>query len=376
MPKWLAVADCKVLLQSLLSAELSAYRGAAVPFWPAQPDIDSLERLHLASCVNEFFCLYETGTEDRLLMTNSIDDWATLVSDATSETSGLTFRTSGSTGNPVAYVHRWEHIEAEVDSLTKDLICLASTLRVISWLPVHHLYGFMLGVALPAMFNIPRSAVTNAVLPALTDGDLLVTVPPRWDYLAKSGRAWPENFFGVSSAGRLSTATYNSLLNQGVSGLLDIYGCTELGGIATRRQSNAPYQLLNHWQRSNTHHIKRINSDDVMPLQDDVLWNNKRSFLLKGRFDDVVSIGGVNVSITYVVERLRSLKTVADCVVRTTIHGSQIRLKAFVVPTVNEDETAKDLTQAIALWPAAERPVNITYGDAVPKNSVGKLTDW
>lgn len=376
MSQWLTVADCKAVLQSLLSAELSAYRGEAVSLWQAQPDIDSLERLHLASCVNEFFCLYETGEEDRLLMTNSLDDWAALVAAATGVTSGLTFRTSGSTGNPVACVHRWQHIKAEVDALTQQLGTLTPISRVISWLPVHHLYGFMLGVALPAITSIPRVYVAGAVLPALSKGDLLVSVPPRWDYLAKSARSWPEDVIGVCSAGRLSATTYDSLLNQGISGLLDIYGCTESGGVATRWQSNAPYQLLNHWQRSSSGHIQRISSGEVMPLQDQVHWKNERSFMLEQRLDQVVSIGGVNVSLSYITERLRSLKTVADCIVRVTEHGTQTRLKAFVVPKVNKDETAKEITQTVALWPAAERPVNITYGDAIPKNSLGKLTDW
>ncbi|MCH8539114.1 MAG: acyl-CoA synthetase, partial [Alkalimonas sp.] len=94
MPQWFTRAEGKTVLRSLLSAELSAYRGMPAD-WQDNPDIDSLERLHLAGCVNEFFQLHETGVEDRLLMTNSLDDWASLVAQATAETSGLTFRTSG-----------------------------------------------------------------------------------------------------------------------------------------------------------------------------------------------------------------------------------------------------------------------------------------
>lgn len=177
MPQWLSKADCKAVLKSLLSAELADYRGTPVPDWQYSPSIDSLERLHLAACVNEFFCLHETGVEDRLLMTQSVDDWASLVADAVADTSGVTFRTSGSTGTPSPHLHRWEDIEAEAHALGHRFATLMPIQRVVSWLPLHHLYGFMLGVALPGVVSIPRLSVQTTTLPPLLPGDLVVTVP-------------------------------------------------------------------------------------------------------------------------------------------------------------------------------------------------------
>ncbi|MDR7119547.1 AMP-binding protein [Rheinheimera soli] len=377
MAQQLTVSDCKLVLQSLLSAELSAYRGIAIPYWQEPADIDSLELLHLASCVNEFFCLHETGAEDRLLMTKSLDDWAALVAHATCETSGLMFRTSGSTGNPTSHHHKWEHIKAEVDSLAFVLLSSKPIKRVVSWLPLHHLYGFMLGMAFPAMATIPQLAVTDAVLPKLSSGDLLVTVPPRWEYLARSRRAWEPAIYGVCSTGELSEHTGSSLLSQGLSGLLDIYGSTETGGIAARWLPETSYQLLKHWQPGcDAQHIQRENDGAELPLLDNVEWDSERHFVLKGRLDEVISIGGVNVSVTYVGQKLRALESVADCTVRVAKQGTQLRLKAFVIPRTSEDETATEINNAIKLWPAAERPVQITYGADLPTNEMGKLTDW
>lgn len=376
MSHWLTVSDCKLILQSLLNAELSTYRGTPIPAWQDPPEIDSLERLHLAGFVNEFFCLHETGAEDRLLMTTSLDDWAALVVKAIPDTSGLTFRTSGSTGVPVAHHHCWQDIEAEVSSLAERLAPVLVVQRVLSWLPLHHLYGFMLGIALPAKLNLPRASVTGAVLPELRPGDLLVTVPPRWDYLVKTRRAWPAELCGVTSAGPLSAATAQALHAQGLRGLLDIYGSTETGGIASRWQTDTAYQLLAHWQRHEPCHIQHTGNGAVLPLQDKVIWHNDRSFMLDGRLDDVVVIGGVNVSPAYVVQRLETLQSVSKCAVRATMQASQLRLKAFVVPQISEEEAASEIAQATASWPAAERPVTITYGVALPTNSIGKLADW
>ncbi|TVP43353.1 MAG: acyl-CoA synthetase [Halomonas sp.] len=376
MPQWLSAADCKTVLQSLLSAELAAYRQTPVPDWQYLPTIDSLERLHLAACTNEFFCLHETGVEDRLLMTRHFDDWAAIVAQAVNTTSGLTLRTSGSTGSPVAHLHRWEDIEAEAVALARRFSARVPISRVISWLPLHHLYGFMLGIALPGVLGVPRIAADSMALPTLSSGDLLVTVPPRWEYLARSRTTWPANMLGVSSTAPLSAATWETVTERGLTGLLDIYGSTETGGVATRWRENEPYRLLAHWQRFDAQHIQRVDSHVATPLSDNTCWHDESTFTLEGRHDDVVVIGGVNVSPQHVAQQLRALASVADCAIRTTGSATQLRLKAFVVPESSEHETANAIAQAIASWPAAERPIRITYGDALPTNTIGKLTDW
>ncbi|WP_167470085.1 AMP-binding protein [Vreelandella andesensis] len=376
MPQWLSEADCKAVLQSLLSAELAAYRGTSAPDWQSSPSIDSLERLHLAACVNEFFRLHETGVEDRLLMTKHIDGWAAIVTQALDDTSGLTFRTSGSTGDPTAHLHRWEDIEAEAQALIQRLAPAMPINRVIGWLPIHHLYGFMWGVALPRLMDVTRITVEKAALPAFVSGDMLVTVPPCWDYLASTRKRWPENVTGVSSSAPLSAATFNALTQQGLASLLDIYGSTETGGVATRWRVPEPYQLLAHWQRFDTQYIQRVNSEQPVPLLDATKWVDDTRFIVKGRFDDVVIIGGVNVSPQHVARNLCALTGVADCMVRVTGSTSSPRLKAFVVPVQDEHETASTIAQATSQWPAAERPVSVTYGESLPTNAMGKLTDW
>nr|WP_231613959.1 AMP-binding protein [Halomonas sp. BC04] len=377
MTQWLTQADCKAVMHSLFCAELAAYRGEPVPGWQELQEIDSLERLHLAACVNEFFCLHETGLEDRLLMTYSFDEWVSFVAEAITETSGLTFRTSGSTGSPSAHFHRWEHIEAEANALARRLASVMSMKRVISWLPLHHLYGFMLGVALPCVAGVPRNAVSGVSLPGLSSGDLVVTVPPRWDYLARSNTLWPGHMAGVSSTASLSPQTSSRLINQGLMGMLDIYGSTETGGVATRWQHDMPYQLLCHWRQHDTQSIKRVDDNIITPLLDKAHWHNDTTFTLNGRHDGVVSIGGVNVSTSYVKQRLLSLESVKECAVRTTGNPAQQRLKTFIVPASGQEPVAaQDIAQLIAKWPAAERPVSVTYGDALPTNAMGKLSDW
>jgi 4-coumarate--CoA ligase len=66
------------------------------------------------------------------------------------------------------------------------------------------------------------------------------------------------------------------------------------------------------------------------------------------------------------------------CAVRPldTIYGT--RLKVFVVPIDAADgEVRSELRDWLKInLTAAERPIQLTLGDKLPRNSMGKLCDW
>ena len=99
----------------------------------------------------------------------------------------------------------------------------------------------------------------------------------------------------MSSTAPLAATTHAALLDQGLTGLLEIYGSTETGGVATRWQPDAPYTLLAHWQRHDANQLRHA-SGALVPLLDHTEWHDERRFTLGGRHDDVIAIGGVNVS--------------------------------------------------------------------------------
>ncbi|WP_075879265.1 AMP-binding protein [Vreelandella massiliensis] len=376
MPTWMTPPLIRAVLHSLLATELSDYRGVPLSSLSDAPAIDSLERLYLASSVAEFFCLHETGMEDRLLMEESVDAWAALIGRAVAHTSGLVFHTSGSTGERKACHHRWADIDAEARALHQRIAEQVTPKRVVAWLPLHHLYGFMLGVAYPAVNGL-EVQLADKTLPTLHEGDVVVTVPPRWAYLAKARAGWPPNGLGVSSTAPLPGEVASALAARGMP-LMEIYGSSETGGVATRFAPAESYTLLSHWQRETS---DTLIAADARPqrahLPDHVAWEDARRFTLGSRHDDVVSVGGVNVSPSAVARELEALPEVQQCAVRPTQSHGQTRLKAFVVPTeAYRDEAATRLEKAISDWPSAKRPVSITYGDALPTNAMGKLTDW
>lgn len=376
MSRWLDTTTVKELLHSLLHAELSAYRGAQVSLAPNGLQIDSLERLYLAASVNEFFNLHETGVEDRLLMTESLEAWAELIVEAMPYTSGLSFRTSGSSGVPKTCHQSWLAIETEARALHRRLHDKVSATRVVSWLPLHHLYGFMLGIAYPLVNGLPRLAAGDT-LPALHSGDVIVTVPPRWGYLASSRKSWPSDVVGVTSTGPLPQHAAQLLTANGLPNLLEIYGSSETGGVATRWFPAASFELLEHWQRSSCDAISAVHCGERVGLPDHIAWQDTRRFTLQGRRDDLVTIGGTNVSPLEVAGKIEALPEVSHCAVRAYIAGDdQVRLKAYIVPSASEEDASAGLDAMLPSLPAAQRPVSITFGHALPTNALGKLCDW
>lgn len=378
MATWMQPSLITSVLRSLLQSELSAYRGVPVSSLPDSPAVDSLESLYLASSVAEFFCLHETGVEDRLLIDGSLEAWSQLVGDAIDHTSGLVFRTSGSTGEPKECHHRWEDIEAEARALHLRINERIVPERVVAWLPLHHLYGFMLGVAYPALNGLDV-CIAKKTLPPLREGDVVVTVPPRWAYLAKARHNWPTNVLGVSSTAPLPDDTAAQLADSDLTGVMEIYGSSETGGVATRFHSAEPFTLLPHWQKNTTDSLVSADSHHrEAGLPDRVVWQEASRFMLAGRHDDQISIGGINISPSEVARELEALPEVQSCSVRAARAGDgQARLKAFVVPNNLAPETVTECLDAtINDWPAAKRPVSFTFGDALPTNSIGKLADW
>ncbi len=382
------------VLRSLIPEELSANREhrsdppdaqqlSADTRLDAEPlRADSLDRLNLASALNRFFRLHETGVEDRLLAVRRIGDMAELIADASQHTSGLTFSTSGSTGTPQPHHHSWQALTQEAETLAT---LIGHHPRVIAWLPVHHLYGFVFGVALPRALGstvIESHAAPATLLRSPAADDLIATVPPRWRYLLDSDHRFCGGT-GISSTAALDPPCRSGLLKAGLHALAEVYGATETGGIGMRWAPAEDYRLLPYWQCDADGNLQRTLPDattmTVTPL-DHLHWTQERVFHPRGRTDDVIQIGGVNVSPEHVARRLEGHPAVAACAVRSHGEGSRRRLKAFIVPAQAEadPETLREELEAWA-WehlPAVERPTDLRIGAEPPRNAMGKLQDW
>lgn len=381
-------SGCEALIGELVTCELADQRGESARSVQANlmPDalmdaaplrMDSLEFMAAAQTVNAFFRLHSVGTEDYLLRHRTIADWVEVVLATLRQgTDGLAFRSGGTTGTPTTQVQTWAHLEAELCHLAGLTVGVR---RVVLLVPVRHIYGCIWGPLLAARLDVPLLVGNDAdaaVHGDLCSGDLLVGFPERWQYLVEIVGPFPQGVVGVTSTAPCPEDLWPALDRLGLARLLEIYGSSETGGIGWRDAPDRPFRLFGHWRRGEGTALRRQDGHTVR-APDHVTWEDEAHLRPAGRRDNAVQIAGMNVIPETVRTRMRDCPDIKDCAVRVRETARGQRLKAFVVPHRDDEQTREQ----IADWlhqnlSAAERPVALTFGDALPRNDMGKLTDW
>jgi len=205
-----------------------------------------------------------------------------------------------------------------------------------------------------------------------------VSSPVHLRALLDAGLALPEMALVVSATAPLSAQLAQDIEARCNAPLMEIYGSTETGLIATRRPTqSAEWQLLPgiKWVvegdcvRACGGHIETPTAmnDRIAPITDE-------HFLLHGRLADLVNIAGKRHSLASLDHLLNTLPGVVDGAFYMPDEASPdhvTRLAACVV--------APGMAAAALLAALRERidpvflPRPLLFVDALPRNSTGKL---
>lgn len=294
----------------------------------------------------------------------------------------ITFFTSGSTGTPKACFHSPATFAQEAAFLRPYF---QGRTRILSVVPAHHLYGFSFGVHLPAFCGIPvhrTIALPHVIAAAMRPGDAVIGLPLLWQALLKTGNVPSgKDILAVSATAPIEEHTLRSLEQAGFA-LADIFGSSETGVTGIRTTSHGAYRLAPHFIRTGPDMLERSLPDaprSPVHLEDHLHWLDDRHFLPTGRRDNAVQVGGVNVYPARIATKIQSLPGIAACAVRLMRPEEGTRLKAFIVPSREEDtqELKRSLRRRLRQMLSAEEcPVAFSFGSSLPRNSMGKLADW
>ena len=357
-------------------------------------DLDSMDLVALSTDAASLFNIFDVGLEDLLLAKRTLADWADVVLLARSKgASGFTFASSGSTGAPKRFRHEDAWLAQEVLAWQALLPVLGfSPKRVVVCVPRCHIYGFIWGVVLPAMLDLPvlDLSATLAQPSQFEPSDWIIAAPPQWRAWSERvqlGARWPTGTWGVSSTAPLADETANALAPH--VPVLQIYGSSETAGLAWRTQPG-PWSWAAHWHISESAATALRHCPDgqwraftlpdvVTRLPQNALASaSARQFYLGERSDCAVQVLGHNVLPDWVADQLRGVEGVADLCVRLDLGSAEPRLKAFVVCHAQADpaQVLGALSLQSQLLPAHARPMRWTFGASLPTNALGKPTDW
>jgi len=236
--------------------------------------------------------------------------------------------TSGTTGTPVPHAKTWGRLGDAVGVEATRLGFDGSRQRtIVATVPPQHMYGFESSVLLPLFsghafcaerpFFPSDIAATLASVPAPR---ILVSTPVHLRALIAADIDLPELELIVSATAPLAETLAAAVEARFEVPVLEIYGSTETGQIASRRTTaGSEWQL---WPgvrieiRDGETRVHGGHLEMPTPMGDVLEVTARDRFLLKGRSCDMVNIAGKRSSLAYLNHQLASIPGVSTLIYR------------------------------------------------------------
>ncbi|CAG9170654.1 2-succinylbenzoate--CoA ligase [Cupriavidus laharis] len=307
--------------------------------------------------------------------------------------------TSGSTGQPVAHAKTWGAMVRGARATAQRLGLLdGRAWTLVGTLPPQHMFGLEATVMLAlqagaALASAPAfyPADIRAALHTVPRPRALVTSPVHLRALLQAGGDLPPADLVLSATAPLGRALAGQARHALAAPLLEIYGSTETGALATRATADTEEWTLLPGIRLESRLEPAADGDtdavtwaagghidQPVALGDAIGPIDAARFLLHGRKADMIKIAGKRTSLAYLNQQLTAIDGVQD--------------GTFYLPDdVHEDEAAGRVVRLVALAVApgvpATRIVQALRGrvdaaflprplclvDRLPRNAAGKL---
>jgi acyl-coenzyme A synthetase/AMP-(fatty) acid ligase len=293
--------------------------------------------------------------------------------------------TSGSTGEPKRYLRTWGALLHETRVAGRRLgLAPERGGYVVATVPPQHMYGFVYSVMLPIQFGYVLEAERpfypddiRRVLASHAHPGILVTTPVHIRACVLDAAPLPPLEFILSSTAPLDKDLAAQAERDFNTRVLEFYGSTETGAIASRRQADSePWQVFDDIHVSQDEAGFRVDAPyfaSPMILSDSVQVLSDKEFVLYGRNTDLIKIAGKRISLGDLNRRLLAIEGVQDGTffLPDAERGREPRLTAFVVaPDQSRDVILQALRRQIdpVFLP---RPLRLV--EALPRNATGKL---
>ncbi|HTD89559.1 MAG TPA: AMP-binding protein [Burkholderiales bacterium] len=292
--------------------------------------------------------------------------------------------TSGSTGAPQPHPKTWgalvHRVQAEAVRLELPRPC-----AVIGTVPPQHMFGFESTVLLAWHNGFALShaqpfypADICQALAAVPAPRVLVSSPVHLRALVGMGLALPEIASVVSATAPLSVQLARDIEARCAAPLLEIYGSTETGQIASRRPTQrSEWQLFPGLSWVKTGGRMRASGDYIettAPMNDVIEPVTEDYFLLHGRIEDMINIAGKRHSLTGLNHLLNSIPGVVDGAFYMPDESGADQVTRLAACVVAPELNASHLMAALRLHlDPVFLPRPLLFVDALPRNSTGKL---
>jgi len=293
--------------------------------------------------------------------------------------------TSGSTGIPNANPKTWRQLtESAIRVKERFGINDIQQHTVIATVPPQHMYGFETTIVFPLIIGVAihsgRPFFPSDIQQAIGETaapHILVTTPLHLNACKCEQTGWPEIDFVISATAHLSEIIAREAEKILKTRILEIYGCSEVGAIATRRLTKQMrWKLLKNYRLTTTGESSLLDvpgCEVSIALPDLIESHGDKYFKLAGRCSDLINIGGKRGSLKDLTDKLKLVDGVRDAVfiMPDEVPGKRVRLIALVVaPGCNEKTLRRELGRLVDMV-FLPRPLILVQ--QLPYNELGKL---
>lgn len=293
--------------------------------------------------------------------------------------------TSGSTGRPAQHLKTWG---ALIEGMRRQIAMLgivaSSPRTVIATVPPQHMYGFESSLLMPLLSGdiiyggkpfFPHD-IERAFARSQT-ACILVTTPFHLRACVESHITLRGVEFILSATAPLSANLAREAERRFATRVLEVYGCTETGSIATRRPAQQTswrlHDGLDLTKRGDIAFVTGAHAAEPTPLNDIVHKIDERNFALAGRIGDMVNVAGKRASLAELTRILTAIDGVKDGVFFVPEHtqGDIVRLAAFAVAPQRDAQEILTLLRDKIDAAFLPRPLHLL--ETLPRNETGKL---
>lgn len=293
--------------------------------------------------------------------------------------------TSGSTGRPKRYPKYWGGLvhESRVAGRRLGLDAQRGGYAVAT-VPPQHMFGFVYSVILPLQHRYVVEAQRpfypediRRVLESFPRPGILVTTPVHVRACVLEKVRLPAMEFILTSTAPLDAPLAGQAESQFGTRVIEFYGSSETGAIASRRQIDTEvWEVFDDIRVALDAEGFRVEASylpEPVSLSDSVEIRNDRQFVLFGRNTDLIKIGGKRISLADLNRQLLEIDGVLDGTffLPDAQGAREARLAAFVV--------APGMTRAQILAALRRRvdpvflPRPLRQVTSLPRNATGKL---
>jgi len=294
--------------------------------------------------------------------------------------------TSGSTGNPKPFTKNWSDFIAVAQQLVQPL-ALQHKPMILATVPAQHMYGLETSIIMPLVNGLGiydkrpfYPADIEVILHEQARSTLLITTPIHIRACLKTEVTMPFLQSALSATAPLDCKMAKLFEQKHNTALFEIYGCTEVGVIATRQPGREKYwsclaDIELKKSVEGEYSIDTQRSIQCFILNDYICEVRGNHFLLNGRKADIINLAGKRTSLAYLNHHLLNHQDISDgCFYQLdAVDESQQRLIAFIVAD-KKQLTIKQLKDYLRnKIDSVFLPRRVYYIRQLPRNKTGKI---